>query len=590
MHAGQLAEHDLLRGLADQLASAAHGTRGPLVQRAMQLLGCSRDALYRKLHSVGWHSKRRPRSDKHDSRVTVAEVEVVAGIHLASAKATGKINLPLTDAIDIALANGKLRERVSPSTMSRLMRRHGCHPSQLQRPSAHVPMRSLHPNHVWQLDASICVLYYLRNGQMGVLDERIYNKRKPANLARILPDRVLRYAITDHRSGVVIARYYQAAGEDQHTLFQFLMWAMHEQPGRVMHGVPWMLVWDAGSANQSHGIRNLLDNLTIRHWAHVPGNSRAKGQVECIHNVIERKFEGRLSFQPIHSVEALNAHLDTWLSWFNGVAELRRGSHRHVRNAKWQQEIRTETLRLCPPTDECALLMTSRPVERKVSGQLTVLFAPKGGASGSYDVSQVPGVRAGEKVNVVASVYRAPNIFVVAKDESGSTRYFECERMDQDAAGLFHGAAVFGESYKAQADSDVDSARKSAHHMAYGETESGKAIDARKKGRVAFNGDIDSFKDVREKAALAPAFMRRPGTTLDVPNPMQVELRPLTLVEILTRLSREPWWSLDVSRAVQTWHPEGLPEDEIPQLLARIEELLAGPSPLPHTPRLVAVR
>ncbi len=584
---------ELLQGLADELRGAAHGTCEPIVQRGMRMLGVTRSTLYQRLRKVGWSSGRKLRADRGDSRVSRAEVEAVAALMRSSQSTTGKQRLPLSDAIEIALANGELKTRVSPDTMLRIMRREGCHPAQLARATPHSSMRSLHPNHVWQLDASICVLYYLKNGKAAVMDERLFNARKPRDLARIVNKRVLRYALTDHFSGDVIARYYHAAGEDQESLFDFLMWAMRPQPGRVMHGVPWMLVWDAGSANMSHGIQNLLTALGVRHWVHVPGNPRAKGQVEGMHNIIERKFEGRLCFTRIDSIEQLNAHLDQWLLAFNGRAIHRR--HKHTRDAVWQT-IRPDQLRLCPPAEDCAVLMHSKPQPRVVAGNLTISFTPRGYESATYSVADVPDVRAGEKVSVVVNPYRAPAVFVLGKAEDGSVRYHECEPIALDDGGFFVEAPVYGERYAAPRDTDVDQARKAANELAYGERETLDANAAKAKGAVAFGGRIDPFADVAAAAEATPAFMQRRGTEIHLPNPMHVDERPLTLLDLAYELRARRGAGLSPAERerVLALHPESIPADAFPAL---VEQLVRGElPPLPEAPaavdapRLYAVR
>jgi len=582
MHPAELAEMDYLRGVALRLRAAGHGQRGPLIAEAMSWLGLSKETLYKRLKTVGWSSGRKLRADKGDSRVSEAEVKVVAGILRASQRQTGKELLPVGDAIDIALANGLLAERVAPETMLRLMRRHDCHPRQLARPEPHVNMRSLHPNHVWQLDASVCVLYYLRNGRVGVMDERKFNARKPRDLAKVSNQRVMRYACTDHTTGNVLARYYNVAGEDQQTLFDFLMWAMHRTDGHVMHGVPWMLVWDAGSANQSHAIGALLTALMIRHWAHVPGNPRAKGQVEGVHNIIERKFEGRLTFARIDSVEQLNAEMDQWLRAFNGTAIHSR--HKHTRDGLWQT-IRQEQLRLCPPVEVCQVLMHSKPVTRTVKGNLTVQFTAKGFAPAVYSVEAVPNVRAGESVTVAVNPYRAPNIFIIGEAEDGSTRYVECEPIATDHVGFFAAAPVFGESYASKADTAVDTARKDINEAVYGERETLDAIAARNKGRLAFNGQIDPFRDTHEKAASAPSHILRRGTDMDVPDPVYVELKPLSHVQALFELRARLGRSVAPAEAalVAELYPDGVPETDLDALALRITQ------PVPQRPRLSVV-
>ncbi|MBN8714394.1 MAG: DDE-type integrase/transposase/recombinase [Xanthomonadales bacterium] len=574
---------DYLRSVASRLHAAGHGQRGPLIDEAARWLGVSKPTLYDRLRAVGWSSGRKLRTDKGDSRVTEAEVMAVAGILRASQRQTGKELLPVGDAIDMALANGLLAERVSSETMLRLMRRHDCHPRQLARPSPHVNMRSNHPNHVWELDASVCVLYYLRNGRVGVMDERKFNVRKPVDLAKVSNQRVMRYACTDHYTGNVLSRYYNVAGEDQATLFEFMMWAMSADNGHVMHGVPWMLVWDAGSANMSHAIGALLTALMIRHWTHVPGNPRAKGQVEGVHNIIERKFEGVLTFARINSVEQLNAEMDQWLRAFNGTAIHSR--HKHTRDGLWQT-IRQEQLRLCPPVELCQVLMHSKPVSRVVKGNLTVQFTPKGYQPAVYSVEAVPNVRVGESVTVAVNPYRAPSIFIIGEAEDGSTRYVECEPIATDNAGFFVNAPAFGESYASKPDTDVDTARKDLNEATYGERDTLDAIAARNKGRLAFDGKIDPFKHIHEKAAAAPSHILRRGTDMDVPDPVHVDLKPLTHVQALFELRARLGRAVDPAEAalVREWYPDGIAESDIDALALRITD------PAPTTrPRLSVV-
>ena len=591
MHAGELAEVQMLEQIKAKLSNAAHRMRGEIVADGARLLGISVQTLYTKLRKVGYSSGRKLRADKGDSRIALDQVKAVSAIVQASRRTTGKRLLPVTDAIDVALANGMIDERVSDTTMLRLMRRNGCHPDQLSQPTPHTSMRSLHPNHVWQLDASVCVLYYLRDGRARIMDERKFNARKPADMARATNLRVMRYAITDHYSGDVIARYYNAAGEDQRTLFDFLMWAFNQQGERVMHGVPWMLVWDAGSANQSHGIRNLLTALAIRHWAHVPGNPRAKGQIEVTHNIIELKFEGRLTFTRVESIEQLNAHLDTWLKSFNGVNVHSR--HGHARDAMWQT-IRADQLRICPDVETCAVLMHSKPEPRVVAGNLTITFKPRGHERGTYSVAAVPGVRIGERVDVVLNPYRSPMIYVIAQEEDGSTRYVECEPIAMNAAGFMSEAPVYGERFAAQADTEVDQARKDANELAYGERETLDATAAKVKGAIAFDGRIDPFADTREKAAQTPQYMQRRGTEIHLPNPVQIELKPLDLVDVLFELRSRLGRPLEQAEreAVQAWFPDGVEPEQLAGLVERISQLSAAGAPpaFVEAPRLVAVK
>lgn len=579
------AELDYLRSVIQRLKAAGHGERGKIIDGTAKFMGVSRQAVYAKLRAAGWTSGRKLRTDKGDSRVTEQEVVAVAAIMRSSRRANGKTLLPVSDAMEMALANGVLRTRVTPTTLLRLMRRYSCHPGKLEQPEAHVLLRSLHPNHVWQLDASVCVLYRLRNGRVNVMDHRKFNERKPRDLAKIINERVLRYAVTDHTSGAVYARYYEAAGEDQITLFKFLMAAFQQRPEGLMHGVPWMLVWDAGSANMAHGIQNLLTMLAVRHWTHTPGNPRAKGQVEGMHNIIERKFEGRLSFMHVDSVDQLNGHLDTWLTDFNGNAIHSR--HRATRWGVWQT-IRPEQLRLCPPLETCRDLLIAKPQTRTVSGSLHVSFKYQGYTAGQYYVGDIDTVHVGDQVEVTVNPYRAPNIFVVTRDDAGMVRYHECQPVAEDRYGFAISGPVIGESYASAPDSSVDRARKQINELAYGERETLAADAAKVKGRLAFDGKIDPMKDVQERAAQVPAYIQRRGTELHVPNPVQTELKPLTHVEALFELRARLGRSLstDEAASVAQQFPDGVPHESLESLI----EAIRNPAPdTPARPRLVAV-
>lgn len=585
MYQAELAEIDYVRDIARRLETTGRGFRTSLVERAAEHLGVSTQTMFKRLRAVGYLSGRKLRSDKNDSAVSDDQVRAFSAMLVASQRANGKILLPTGDAIDIAVANGVLSCNVSVSTMLRRMSVLSCHPAQLARPEPHVTMRSLHPNHVWQLDASICVLYYLRDGKVRVMDERKFNARKPADLVRVANKRVLRYVLTDHCSGTIIARYYNVTGENAETLFEFLMWAMQPREGSVMHGVPFMLVWDAGAANMAHQIQHLLTALAVRHYPHVPGNPRAKGQVETSNNIVERKFEGRLSFVRIESVEELNAHLDTWLRGFNGAAEHTRT--KHTRWAVWQT-IRTEQLRLCPALELCRSLLFQKPQPRAVKGNLTVQFKARGAESLFYSVAAVPDVRVGDQVTVTVNPYHAPNIFVAYLDEHGATRYVECEPVALDRFGFPVAAPVFGESYAAQADTPAEDARKAAYDLAYGERETLDAQAAKAKGAVAFDGAIDPFKDARERAANVPDFIARRGTAMDVPSPVVLDDKPLDLVsalkELRFRLDRP--LAAEETAALREQFPQGIPETE----LDAIAERLRNPQPNVERPRLVAIK
>jgi hypothetical protein len=436
-------------------------------------------------------------------------------------------------------------------------------------------MRSLHPNHVHQFDVSVCVLYYLDKGGLATKDKKQFYKNKPENESKAKKLRLLRYLITDHYSGTFYLEYFQAPGENQPTLFDFLMraWSERNHPSDPFHGVPEIMVWDAGSANQSHMIRNLLDQLQVDHRVHTPGQPRGKGQVERIHDLVERGFEGRLSLMKVESLEDLNAAAHKWMRHCNATkVHTRSGTTRY---GLWQT-IKPEQLRLCPPRELCEQLLRAKPEPRQVRGDLTISYTIKGYDRATYSVADVPGVRVGETVTVSVNPYRAPSVFV-SLEEGGEQ--FECQPMERDAAGFYQDAPVFGRSYASKPDTDVDTNRKSMDKAAYGVETQQEVDKARAKRQTAFNGEIDPIGYL--DAAQLPAYMDRPGTPLDIAKAAPVSLAPMTLIEALKalrgRLNRP--LTAEESDRVRARYPDGVPEEQLDELVAWLS---GGPKSSPN--------
>ena len=151
---------------------------------------------------------------------------------------------------------------------------------------------------------------------------------------------------------------------------------------------------------------------------------------------------------------------------------------------------------------------------------------------------------------------------------------------------------VFGESYKSIADTDVDRARKEVNEQAFGERDSLDAANAKAKGRLAFDGKVDPFKAVAERAAQVPSFMQRRGTALEVPLTAQVELKPLTHVQALMELHARLGRRLErhESAFVREAYPDGVPETELDVLQQRVERIGQEPTPAAAMPRLFAIK
>lgn len=561
-----LGELDLLRDLAERLAAAPHGGRTALVDTAAQTLCVSRQEVYRRLKDVGFASGRKRRSDRGSSMATKdVAMQAAALVHGARRK-TGKKTLPLTQALDILRENGvgsvdaatgEVRLPTSASTLSRAMRRHGCHPAMLEQGRPHTHMQSLHPNHVWQVDASLCVLFYLPKQGLQIMPEGVFYKNKIHNLEKITRERVWRYVVTDHYSGALYVRYVLAAGESAENLAEtFLLAIQPRGQNDPLHGVPFHLMMDMGSANTAHLFKNLLKNLGVKDLVHKPGNSQAKGQVEQAQQLVETQFEGRLSFMKIESIEQLQAAADRWQTHFNAWKVHTR--HGRTRNAMWLT-ITEDQLRIPPSMELCRQLVTTKPVEVTVRDDMSITHSVKGYGRQTYDVRGLRGVVPGMKVTVMVNPYEAPAVDVGVKDERGDVVTWPVAPVRMTEAGFRADAAIWGQEHKALPETVADKRTK--------ELEAAGVVAGRKTGVAPYGLDIEA--DIT--AAPAPAYLPRRGRDLGL-DASRRELAPLSHVEAakLLRARLGQIWTADsYAWLAQRW-PDGVPPMEIDEIAARL--------------------
>lgn len=259
-----------LVAIAEAASAAGHGKKEAVYQAACEELCMSRATLLKKLNAVRLQKPRKQRSDAGDSALTRDEAMTISGTLMETIRGTGKRTLSVEKAINSLrdnglIVSGRLDETtgeivpLSASAIIRALRQYRLHPDQLRAPAPAVQLASRHPNHVWQLDASICVLYYLKNPAKGVkgdtglriMDEKEFNKNKPANVAKVVNDRVWSFEGTDHTTGWIYLEY-RFGGETTENFTSVLINMMQERGGAdVLHGVPKVLFTDPGAALKS---------------------------------------------------------------------------------------------------------------------------------------------------------------------------------------------------------------------------------------------------------------------------------------------------------------------------------------------------
>ncbi|MCT9270080.1 DDE-type integrase/transposase/recombinase [Acinetobacter baumannii] len=562
-----LAIQDYLREVAAKLQAAGHGQKGEIIATACKYLDVSRPQLYRDLETVGFKSERKQRSDKGKTVVPTEVAEMVGGMVHVATRANGKKTLPMTTALEMLIADGKA-PRVSAATVARVMKQNMCHPKQLATPSAHTQQKSLHPNHVWQVDASVCVLFYLPKGGMQVMDEKKFYKNKPANVKKIENDRVIRYVMTDHYSGSIYVEYVYGSESSENLIEIFLNAIQKRSAQEPMHGVPNILYTDKGCANTSGLFRNLLERLDVTFIPHATGNSQAKGQVENAQNIVETQFEGRLRFMQINNIQELNAQATAWRMYWNETKIHSRT--KRSRNAVWQT-IKPEQLRIAPPMELCRELISTVPVEKTVKANLTVSHAIQGYGSQDYDVRHVDGVYPKAKLQIVVNPYRAPCIDVLTKDQHGNEVIFTCEPMQVDWVGFGNDAAIIGEEIKAMPQSKIDENRKRILKKAY-DAETLEQVDkAIAKKKPAYDGQLNAMADVA--AVEVPTYIKRAGEQVTTTKQRR-ESAPISTVEAAKEIRGliGDLWTTDHYKALKKSYPDGLvPADAVREIAEAIK-------------------
>jgi hypothetical protein len=468
---------ELLLGLRRQLEAAAHGEGGTLISDFAELHGRSKQTVWRWLSDfAGYQTRRKKRRDSGTSRLPEESLVFMAASKNLSVRANGKKTKPTGVAMNIADANG-LVINVGASQINRILRSRKLDTASQAAARNHIGLRSLYPNHVHQIDPSLCLIYYVGNKQL-MMTEAEFNKNKPAAMEKVKL-KVWRYVRYDHASGSLDVRYFEAAGENQRSLFEFLLWTWGEQPNRVSHGRPTQLLWDKGSANTSGAICRLLDALGVEHDTHATHHAWVKGGVENGNRIVEMHFESRLRDQPVNSVEELNASSELWVRDYNANAikfvdsRIQRDSgEKLVRDDLWSLILRTpEHLVKMPERKVCSWFLTGKDATRHIRNNLITYVHPELGSSKTYDLSQwAEFYSQNDKVKVSPLLLTEGTVRVEIEQFGKAPLVVQVSPAKNfDAFGRrTDGTAVFGEHYQRATHTVAEQASKTIAQAAYG--------------------------------------------------------------------------------------------------------------------------
>ena len=569
---------DALRELARKLDAKKFGKRGDLVKEYADLYGISVQSVYRRLKTIGWSCGRKQRADAGTTSQDEKALNELAATLKLGVRKNGKVTMETPNARSLLAANGR-KFVVSNAQLNRLLKQQRKNTALQKQSRPYQPLRSLHPNHVHQVDPSLCLIYYLKDGSQHIIAENDFYKNKPANLERIENFKVWRYVLVDHYSNTIIVRYYQSHGETQANLFDFLLYSWRQQTGRLFHGVPKRLYWDKGSANTAKAIKNALRSLDVEHDEHKAGNPRAKGAVEGANNTVEKLFESRLRYEPVSNVDELNAAVEHWYNAYNADAiphydaRLKRPgmAEPKARYALWQI-IRQEHLRVLPDEDVCRYLLSADAVERPVRADCAITFKhPAAKRSLKYDLSHIEHVYPRAVVSVSPLIYGNKEIYVSCLDYKNEEHTYVVEPIAvNEFDGMQLEAPVFGEEFKAKPDTLVEKAGKEADLAAFPDHSQEEVEKAKDKNAVPFNGTIDAHSHLAE--VVPPSFMRRPGTDLEVPNRVEKQERLLSPTEACKRLLSELGRRDDLNYYELMSHdyPQGITDQSLDKLIASL--------------------
>ena len=574
----------VLSDWAKRVEEAKFGETENEISAGCTATGLSRATFLRQIKPFRVASGRKTRADKGKHQINTEELRLISAAWLHMRRNNNKVMATLARVLEILRANNKVKAEYldvstgeirpySADSVERALRNANMHPDQLLRPAPVVQMQSRHPNHVWQIDPSLCVLYYLKESGKGnglcIMEEGEYYKNKPANVAKVEAQRVWRYVITDHTSGVIYVEYVYG-GETAENISHCFVNAIQpkENPNEPFYGVPEILMFDRGSANMSKMFSHLLHQLDIKVEIPQAKNARAKGQVEKGNDIVERQFESGLRFMNVSGLIELNALAHKWMRYFNGKAVHSR--HKQTRYQKWQS-IRPEQLIEPPSREICQELMLTALSERLVTDKLEISFEGK-----RYDVRNVPDVRVGEKIKLGKNPYRPECIQVECREsitvdgEQKERLYWTVlEPIEINEHGFRVDAAMIGEEYKAHKKTAFEINKENAEKLAYGTDNEEDLKRAKKANAPLFGGEINPYKHIEdEKLAL---YLPKRGQEHELTaNAKRVELPLINPVEILKRLKAAMGeaYSAEVSQFVLQRYPQGMTEPELEALIA----------------------
>ncbi|EEM3071820.1 DDE-type integrase/transposase/recombinase [Salmonella enterica subsp. enterica serovar Java] len=585
-------QNEMLVDIARAARMAPHGQKGAIYDAACQKFGISKQTLLRKLGEVAGKKPRKTRSDKGKTCITMTDMKYIAGSIIQATRQNNKRNLGLAHATEelrdagmvVAARLDKETGELIPvnrETVRRAMRDKCMHPKQLKAPAPSVQMRSDYANHIWEMDASMCVLYYLKKPKKAktlrptttnlyMMYEDEFNKNKPRNAERVTDYRVWSFEITDHASGWIYVEY-RFGGEKAEHYADVLINAMQERAGAdVLHGVPEVLFTDPGSALIATSFGNMCRALGIRMIQHKARNARATGSVEKARDIIERRFESLLSFEGVIDLDDLNNRARVWRMKFNRIAVHSR--HKRPRTSKWLELISGHLVK-APSVELCREAAMHAPESRLVNSDMYVKY--RGREFSVARLIEAGLTYIGDSVQITRNLFNDKSAYVVMKSKDGWDKFYECPVADYIEGTCFRvDSCVIGEEYRALPKAITQKNLEAVEMLLADSDTPVKPEDIRKSKTLPFGGRFKPLTALDNE--YHPDYMPVKGEDSPLTR-RQMDIPPMSHVKaamaLRTRFDalRREWNPTHYQYLVNNW-PDGIPEDQLDTIM---QELLA---------------
>lgn len=506
---------------ADALTTADHGKKSFVMAAHAEKMGMNASTLYRKLKKAGLvQSCRKIRDDKGSIKkegLLEEHIKTVIAFANTSRRNTGTIEMPAEKAIMDCEANNLIPTGIlTPDLLNRHLRRIEASKRDLLGKDCHQDMASLHPNHVHQMDPSVCLQWYFDDKGKGTAERdmvAVVYKNKPDELAKIVgkkTNKLMRYVLTDHFTGTLFVHYYYTPGESAVNAIDFLIRAWTRKQGdNPFHGAPRILLWDQGSANKGHSCRNFCEALNVDIITHIPHNPKAKGSVEKGNHIVQTWFESGLRITPAIDLDQLNSLAAKWCVWFNATRIHTR--HGQTRHGLWQT-INQEQLRIINAEEiQLRQLADGKTETRHVQTDYRIKMGKRDGLPVTFSLYDIEGVSPGKKVEVRCNPFDLDQCNIRVNMDSAWISVTRDAYKSQLEGGFPVLAAVFGENQKSKPDTQAMRHSRELDRIAFDVKTDAEAKSKRNKKEMPF-ADADAHKIINDFQS--PAYMKRKGTAV----------------------------------------------------------------------------